>query len=62
MEVQRVVVSRFKSIWQLVASDVHQGLLFVPVLFNNFTNDLDEAIVCTLSLQVTPSWVGMLVC
>lgn len=26
--------------------------MFVPVVFNNFTNDLDEAIMCTLSLQV----------
>lgn len=43
-EVQRVVVIRLKSIWQLVASSVPQSLVFVPVLFNNFTNDLDKAI------------------
>lgn len=44
-----MVVNRFKSICQLVASGVPQGLVFVPVLFNNFTSDLDEAIMCTLS-------------
>lgn len=43
-----MVVSRFKSIWQLVASGVPQGLVFVPVLFKNFTSDLDEAIMFTL--------------
>lgn len=49
VEVQKVVVNRFKSIWQLVANGVLQGLVFVPVLLNNFTNDLDKVITYTLS-------------
>lgn len=41
---QRVVESGATSVWRLIISDIPQGSILGPALFNTFTNSLDAEV------------------
>jgi len=60
---QSIGVSGVKSSWQLVTSDGPKGLVLGPLPFNILiTISMRGLSAPSVSLQMTPSWEGVLIC
>lgn len=63
VQAQRIVVNGVKSRLQPITTDTPRDLVLGTILFNIFTNDIDEELSAPSPyLQVTPRWLEILIC